>query len=88
MLDIEVLRYKRPLVQRELRICRQCKSGVEDESHFKFKCPNYSQIRKNILGFDIGNGETNDLLKSYLANFEEVSAEKVATFVLEAYELR
>ena len=46
-LEIEVGRYNRPKVDRELRTCKLCKSGlVEDERHFLLNCSYFKEERE------------------------------------------
>ena len=50
-LAIETMRYSRPKIPYEERLCPFCKTEVEDETHFFFKCPMeaYTGIREAFL---------------------------------------
>ena len=49
-LEIEVGRWKK--LTREERICRCCELGkVENETHFLFECPKYTQKRVTMYNF-------------------------------------
>ena len=48
-LAIEILRYKRPTVPREQRLCEFCdQSEIEDEYHMIFSCKIYADLRKTF----------------------------------------
>ena len=49
-LAIETGRHKRPIISRELRLCKTCLI-VEDEEHVLFECPAYQNIRNNNQTF-------------------------------------
>ena len=60
-LEIERGRYKR--VKRPDRLCTMCTNNVlEDEIHYFFHCPKYSDIRKNLEN-NIKNSYENDINK-------------------------
>eukprot|EP00245_Coleochaete_scutata_P003922 TRINITY_DN159_c0_g2_i4.p1 TRINITY_DN159_c0_g2~~TRINITY_DN159_c0_g2_i4.p1 ORF type:complete len:1129 (+),score=206.75 TRINITY_DN159_c0_g2_i4:285-3671(+) len=45
-LEVEKGRHSTPFVERPFRLCRHCdRREVEDEAHFVFTCPLYSEIR-------------------------------------------
>lgn len=46
---IERGRYTRPFTQRIDRLCKYCKTDVEDETHFLLKCPRYREERKLMV---------------------------------------
>ena len=46
-LAVEILRYKRPIVPREQRLCELCtEDKIEDEFHMIFECTTYKNIRE------------------------------------------
>ena len=49
-LAVEILRYKRPVIQREQKFCEFCNRGeVEDENHIIFSCKTYKDIRETFF---------------------------------------
>jgi exonuclease III len=48
-LEIETGRYKRPRLDRELRICRLCDKDMGDELHFLCKCPLLQKQRQLLF---------------------------------------
>ena len=49
-LAIETLRYKRPVVPREQRLCEFCNQNeIEDEYHMIFSCKIYADLRVTFL---------------------------------------
>ena len=51
-LAVETGRYRRPIIERERRVCKTC-LVMEDESHVFFRCPLYNEIRAmhpNVFG--------------------------------------
>ena len=48
-LEVEQGRYKRPKVDYDDRICRFCKTHVENEYHFLLQCGLYHEVRQNFL---------------------------------------
>jgi hypothetical protein len=46
-LEIELGRHKN--IKAADRICKICKDGAEDETHFLIKCKNFENIRKSYL---------------------------------------
>ena len=49
-LRIESGRWDRnPTIPRERRFCFNCTNKIEDEFHFVFECPLYSQLRSQLI---------------------------------------
>ena len=49
-LAIETLRYTRPVIPREQRLCKCCdQSEIEDENHIIFVCKNYKDLRETFF---------------------------------------
>ena len=49
-LAVETLRYKRPVVPREKRLCEFCNQNkIEDENHMIFSCNTYDDIRETYF---------------------------------------
>ena len=49
-LHIESGRWNRnPTIPRERRFCFNCTNKIEDEFHFVFECPLYSQLRSQLI---------------------------------------
>ena len=46
-LQIAILRWQGVPVDR--RFCVLCKDRVEDEAHFLFDCPNYTELRREFI---------------------------------------
>ena len=46
-LQIKVLRWQG--VPADRRFCVLCKDRVEDEAHFLFDCPNYTELRREFI---------------------------------------
>ena len=60
-LEIEKGRYTRPYTKPEDRVCiKLCNNAVEDEAHFLFICPRYSNEREEL--FLTINNKTNHQL--------------------------
>jgi len=50
VLEIERGRHSKPKTERNLRLCKHCKSKqVEDEYHFVMQCPNYNNLREVLI---------------------------------------
>ena len=63
-LQIEVLRWQG--VPADRRFCVLCKDRVEDEAHFLFDCPNYTELRREFINTIFTNKE----------NFEKLSTKE------------
>jgi hypothetical protein len=87
-LQVEVGRYKRPLVPRHDRICEFCQDGVEDEAHFLFQCPTYRTPRGEILGQESMIGDSQLLLKDLFVRGNICPLADVARYIYEAMILR
>ena len=49
-LAVEILRYKRPVIQREQKFCEFCnRDEVEDENRIIFSCKTYKDIRETFF---------------------------------------
>ena len=49
-LAVEILRYKRPVIPREQRLCEFCNQNeIEDKNHIIFSCKAYKDIRETFF---------------------------------------
>lgn len=63
-LDIETLRYVKPLIPRENRICKHCINGpCENEQHFLMDCTKHNTLRQKLFP-DILDLNFHEVLKS------------------------
>ena len=55
------------------RFCVLCKDKVEDEAHFLFDCPNYTELRRKFINTIFTNED----------NFEKLSTEEKFIIIME-----
>lgn len=60
-LAIETGIYCKPVVPSDTRFCKFCKTHIEDEVHFLFQCPQYSNIRNKY-----------NIKDSFVPNFNDI----------------
>lgn len=93
---LEVIRgrFTRPKTPLEDRICKTCKSGIDDEMHFITQCATLTELRirlyKNIraINHDFPNLSDEDKTKYILNPPSEEAAEFIGTFLIQSIDKR
>ena len=76
-LKIELGRYSRPIIPRNLRLCDLCEQ-IEDEDHVIFRCPLTNTIRNKYVALLENNNDISKIL-----NPNTTDADNIANFLLE-----
>ena len=87
-LMIETGRHKK--IQKEMRFCPLCHTGIEDEVHFLFYCPVYERVRMGYLN-SILLGKPNFQLYTSSVEIEYIMLnlnKNTSKFISDCFELR
>ena len=96
--NVDVYGANNKRVPRELRICKCCYGGVEDEVHFLLGCPRYVNLRKRLLDkFCMYHTSTFQvpcptdikvLFNCIMACQDEIIITELANFLWDAFKIR
>lgn len=86
-LAIETGRYCKPVIPSERRFCKFCETLIEDEVHFLFQCPQYSNIRKKYSITDSLVPNFNDI-KQIVNPQTFKDLKPIFSFITEALDMR
>ena len=93
-LEIVSGRFTRPKTPPELRICKSCKDGVDDEKHFLLHCKLLSDLRTDLFDAIYGiypifiNLSDAEKIRLILHPHSDELATVIGTFIINAFKLR
>jgi hypothetical protein len=87
-LNIEALRYSRPIIPADDRICKKCPSNkIEDEKHFILTCPIYDEARRKYLTEPEEPDDEANLIKILNTN-DKPEIEQLGKYIITCMEIR
>ena len=87
-LDLEVNRGRYYNIPRDERVCKLCKSNIEDEYHFMMKCPFYQDLRQKHLSNKFIENPNVHKYVMLLSSNNDTIIYSVATFIHAAWQKR